>query len=460
MNMGSSSLTGVGGNNNILQLVRAPDEGVEYHVDVGTNQDVIIMASRSVGEKNIVGDDDQVVGVELSVWETTIDSLPLQDDCWGRSVARPKTGYVITDMDLLENYLVLYERSTLEGRQRIRVIERRNCGEEWIVPVPESSHDEPLVMLSAAGNMHYQSKHVRFHAESPSMPRKTYEYAAQSRRLALLSDDNGNNGDIVQVRTVVSSEDGTLVPLSLVYRKEVQFDEERDAIPVVLMGYGAYGQSMDLAFDPTVQPLLDRGFVLAYAHTRGGGDLGKTWHHRGRLYEKVHAVEDYVACAEALVGYLLDKPVQVTAKAFSAGGVVIGAAVNRRPGLFCSVVLTNAFLDVNATMRNHSLPLTQHEWDEYGNPLEDHLAAESIASYCPVTNIQGCEYQPSFLLVGTLDDIKVPVWNPVIFGKKLRDKNGKVEVLLHVEGQGGHHLLGNRLHVAALEAAFIIGNIS
>ncbi len=124
-----------------------------------------------------------------------------------------------------------------------------------------------------------------------------------------------------------------------------------------------------------------------------------------------------MACAEALTGYLLDKPVQLVAKAFSAGGGVdVGAAVNRRPDLFRGVVLTNAFLDVEATMQNQSLHLTQHEWEEYGNPLEDSLAAESIASYCPVANVNddGSGLLPKFLLVGTLDDRKVPVWNYVV----------------------------------------------
>jgi oligopeptidase B len=229
------------------------------------------------------------------------------------------------------------------------------------------------------------------------------------------------------------------------------------------MGYGAYGQSVNLAYDPTMRPLLDRGFALAYAHTRGGGELGNSWHHRGRLYEKDRAVEDYLACAEALNGYLLpDKPVQLVAKGFSAGGVVVGAAVNRRSDLFCGVVLTNAFLDVEATMRNQSLHLTQHEWEEYGNPLEDPLAAESIASYCPVTNVNddGCSL-PRFLLVGTLDDREVPVWNPVVYGKKMRETTGgKADILLYVERKGGHQLLGTRLHIAALEVAFIISTTS
>jgi oligopeptidase B len=337
---------------------------------------------------------------------------------------------------------------------------RLSSAEEWIVPVPVQ--DEHVAVLSPGGNMHYQSDRIRFFLESPAEPRKTYEYHVPTRTLAVLSEDRRGADEIVQERTVVASQDGTLVPLSIVYRKEIEETEKRQTLPVVLMGYGAYGQSVNLAYDPTMRPLLDRGFVLAYAHTRGGGELGNSWHHGGRLYEKGRAVEDYLACAEALTGYLLDKPVRLVAKAFSAGGVVVGAAVNRRPDLFCGVVLTNAFLDVEATMQNQSLHLTEHEWDEYGNPVEDSLAAESIAFYCPVLNVKdGDDALPKFLLIGTLDDKEVPVWNPVIYGKKIRQKTGgKADVLLYIEGQGGHQLIGTRSHVAALEGTFIISTTS
>jgi protease II len=443
-----------------LQLVRPWQEGVQYHLDVGTKQDVILMASRSdMPGDNESGTTQAGLGVEYSVWETSIDALPINDD-WGTLAVVPKTGYIITDMDVFEDFIAVYERSTLDGRQRIRVTGRLSSAEEWIVPLPVQ--DEYVAVLSPGGNMRYQSDKIRFFLESPAEPRRTYEYHVPTRTIALLSEEAKCGDEIVQERTVVSSQDGTLVPLTFVYRKSMAENDERQTLPVVLAGYGAYGQSVNLAFDPTTRPLLDRGFVLAYAHTRGGGELGNSWHQRGKLYEKDRAVEDYVACAEALTGYLLDKPVRLVAKAFSAGGVVVGAAVNRRPDLFCGVVLTNAFLDVEATMQNQSLHLTQHEWEEYGNPVEDSHAAESIASYCPVANVadDSCSL-PGFLLVGTLDDREVPVWNPLVYGKKMREMTGgKADILIYVEGKGGHQLLGTRSHIATLEVAFIISTTS
>ena len=203
--------------------------------------------------------------------------------------------------------------------------------------------------------------------------------------------------------------------------------------------------------------------MLAFAHTRGGGELGRAWHLKGRGRDKPRAIEDFVACAEALVsGTVLNRSVHLSAKAFSAGGVLLGAAVNQRPDLFHSVVFTNAFLDVNATLRNRSLHLTEHEWPEYGNPLDDEIAAETIASYCPTLNASGSKSSdnpPKFLVIGTLDDDRVPFWNAVVYGKKIREKYGeKSNVLLHIEAEGGHHLGHNRIRVAAMEATFLVGN--
>jgi oligopeptidase B len=442
-----------------MQLVRAFEQGVQYHIDVGTRNDVVLLVSRDEKDESIT--DSSYLNLEYSLGETTVDFLPIEDD-WGRNLVVLKTGYVMTDMDLFQDFVVVYERSTLDARQRIRLTERLSSREEWIVPIPEA--DAYVAVLSPAGNMHYESDSVRFFLESPAEPRKTYEYHVPSRRLSLLSKDRSGEADIVQERTVVSSQDGTLVPLTLVYRKETQNSKATEALPAVLIGYGAYGQSVNLAFDPATRPLLDRGFLLAYAHTRGGGELGKSWHRRGRLYEKGRAVDDYLACAEALTNYtLVDKPVRLAARAFSAGGVIAGAAVNRRPDLFSAAALTNPFLDVEATLKNESLHLTRHEWDEYGNPLDDALAANTIASYCPVANANGGQHLPKFLLIGTMDDKEVPVWNPVVFGKKAREQaRGRpdTDVLLYIVGQGGHRLVGARSHVAALEVAFILRSMN
>jgi oligopeptidase B len=217
-------------------------------------------------------------------------------------------------------------------------------------------------------------------------------------------------------------------------------------------------------------PLLNRGFVIAYAHTRGGGELGRAWYRAGRLYEKERAIEDYIACAAALSGSLgIADQQSLTAKAFSAGGVIVTAAVNRHPSLFGSMVLTNPFLDVMTSMTNTELSLTEHEWDEWGDSVRDDNAARSISGYCPMSNIRSQEY-PKMLLVGTMDDANVPFWHPLTFCFKIRkalsqytgaDLNGcSRQVLLHIEPSGGHHLHGTQLDVAAMEASFIMGCVN
>jgi oligopeptidase B len=247
----------------------------------------------------------------------------------------------------------------------------------------------------------------------------------------------------------------------------------------VLVGYGAYGESVNLGYDPTWRPLLDRGFLLAFAHTRGGGELGKGWYHAGRLGGKVRAVEDFCACAKALREWhpSFSPPQQLgsdddgtghvsslTAKAFSAGGVIVGAAANAHPELFDKVVLTNAFCDVSATLMNASLFLTSHEWEEYGNPVLDPKVLSLVNSYCPVSSIPSSTTKitnyPDMLLIGTLDDGNVPYWNAVIMANKLRDSGvSRDRALLHVEDGGGHELSGERrIHVAAMELAFILGD--
>lgn len=236
--------------------------------------------------------------------------------------------------------------------------------------------------------------------------------------------------------------------------------------------------------------------IQAYCHGRGGGDLGNSWYDAGRLYDKHNAVRDYLACAEAIHrgdlqaagskhGDVLDddddeKRVFLVGRAFSAGGVVVGAATNAAPHLFQAVSLTNPFLDVVGTMSSEGSYLTEHEWDEFGNPVDDPRAGVAIRGYCPFWNLGkgvgvgagGAYRYPPVFLVGTLDDENVPFWNPVCFGMKMRDvkrgrfveegRGGEEEeehsgVLLHVEEEGGHDLQGKQLDVAELETCFVLG---
>lgn len=439
-------------------LVREREEGFQYHVDVGDQGSIYLLASQN--------------GSEMAVLETTVESLPMpkDQDISKLVIAASDASHAITDIDLFRDYLVLYERSTRDGRQHIHVQQRKN--KEKSVNVTLSEDTMNCSKISPAGNMYYDAESLRFSVESPASPGRIYDYHLKSGIVKELSSKEviekepprDSAPDYHQERLFVTSRDGAQVPISLIYRKEAELSWSSwlgfgQPKPIVLVGYGAYGEPMNLGYDPTWIPLLERGFVLAFAHTRGGGDLGRAWYHAGRLENKTKAIEDFIACAEALkTGPFAGGA--LTAKAFSAGGIVVSAAVNQEPELFNNVVLTNAFCDLRATLSNPSLFLTKHEWDEYGNPLVDTKIEKVIRSYCPTSNIVDGARYPRFLLIGTVDDENVPYYNALIFARKLRDSGvDKNRVQLHVEDGGGHNLGGgHRIPVAALEVSFIVEN--
>ncbi|KAL3937613.1 MAG: hypothetical protein SGBAC_007322 [Bacillariaceae sp.] len=293
-------------------------------------------------------------------------------------------------------------------------------------------------------------------------------------------------------RVMVPSEDGTMVPLSLVYREgsngssnndlnkdddkslfgklfgSFEENEERESpTNIVLMAYGSYGEPTDLQYNPWHAILVQRGYILAFAHTRGGGDLGREWYAQGCRENKVRGIEDFEACAKYLRNRYHRGPLRstadngkLTAVTYSAGGILVGAAMNRHPALLDNAIMTNPFLDVYQTLKNPDLYLTQHEWDEFGSPLDSKESAALIQSYCPTTNLSSfmmIDDCPNTLVIGTMDDENVPFWNAVIYAKKLRECiHDKDRVHLHLESSGGHHLGERRVHVSALEMAFLI----
>lgn len=435
--------------NDNLQLVRSREDGVQYHLNAGSDDDIFVLASSSSPS----GKADHLPGIKPALYQSSMKDLPLRDG-FGKLLSESDGEHEIFDFDLFEKFIAYYELSTVDGTHRIRVVNRRKADDESVVPFSAD-----VETLTPSGNMNYKADSLQFFAESPSEPFKILGYNMMTKELNPMNQSKPNPRKITKRRIFVTSKDGTKVPLSLVYMEKINDEAlKKDPLTVILTGYGAYGKPVKLAFDPTLEPLLKAGFALAFAHTRGGSELGKAWHLGGRGLNKIRAIEDFIACAEVLTsGAVFKRPVELTAKGFSAGGVIIGAAVNRRPELFRNVVLTNAFLDLDATMRNPSLYLTEHEWDEYGNPLEDEEAAKSIRSICPVSNVPFGKDLPRFLLITCLDDEEVPFWNSVIYGKKIAE-TGKAEVYLNVESEGGHKLYTNSLDVAAVEATFIAGN--
>ena len=511
-----------------LVSVRPMQEGVVYHVDVGEAGDVVVLTSDQREDSHDGG------GGDYALSETSLSALPMpvfppkDNNCAGEEEENGLKRWFVQDMDLFRTHIVLYERSRTTGDQRMRVRRRTtaasgtndpgndNDGDDTILELSSSSATQkkqntgiggnvvgetelrtPLnwSKLSPVGNMCFGAGSFRFELESPVAPGLVYEYGFGTGQITMVSGDiavadtttsetKTTTGPVDRSfrkeKILVPSLDGTRVPISLFYKD----DDDAPRKTVVLVGYGAYGEPMDLGYNPGWKPLLDRGVVLAFAHTRGGGDLGRAWYASGRLEHKARGIEDYEACAL----YLKDRfgsSSSLVAKAFSAGGVLVGASVNRHPGLFDKVVLTNAFVDVQSTMGKPDLFLTEHEYGEFGNPEEDPIVGARIRSYCPVYNldpvVQSELTRTRFLLIGTLDDPNVPYWNATLYFRKLlAGHNGKTPVggnvssdpesagdnetnkdrfFLELQTRGGHHFSSeNRIKVLALQNAFILNN--
>jgi hypothetical protein len=436
-------LLGPGVDSTVVSPTKAKS-GQTHHVEVGAEGDVFVLVRDSQQGSTLI--------------ETTVDHLPSVGTAVPSNGRLAAAGHEILEVDLYRYWMALYEVSRLDGSQRIRVVDRRTAGEEWIVPLTRRETKEVASVQSLPGAC-YEATSLHFYVDTPIAPRAIYEYNFISRRLEKISggQEEIEEDKYVSMRVAVSCADGTMVPLGLVHRR--QDANTLDRIPVILMAYGAYGQNLDLSFQPAYQTLLNRGYVLAFAAVRGGGELGVTWHEQGRRHQKVCGIHDYLACAEALHQNLLAKPIRLIAKAFSAGGVVVASAVNLRPQLFDTVVLTNAFLDVYASMSNPDLALTQHEWDEYGNPLEDdQVQEEMLTMYCPVSSGSYTHKHPRTLLIGALQDQAVPYWNALVYAQALRMGSLSNNVSVLIEDGVGHDLGENLLHVAAVETAFILQN--
>jgi oligopeptidase B len=239
------------------------------------------------------------------------------------------------------------------------------------------------------------------------------------------------------------ADDGTRVPLSLVWRPDVAGESPKLA-PCLLYGYGSYETSIDPTFSSLRLSLLDRGFLFAIAHVRGGGELGRHWYEDGKLAAKPNTFTDFVACARHLVDEGLTAPDRLVARGGSAGGLLMGAVANLAPDLFRAVVAEVPFVDCLTTILDETLPLTVLEWDEWGNPVEDASIYEVMKSYSPYDNVRSVDgagnpvRYPDILATAGLSDPRVGFWEPAKWVAKLRAANPDNRVLLKTELGAGH----------------------
>ena len=360
------------------------------------------------------------------------------------------------------------ERRMLEGLTLNRdafVLSLREGGLPVIEVHPHGAAPYPVQLPDAAYSLYVQDS-LEFHSPAIRLRYEALNRPAQIRQLELASGaqqvlkqtpvEGPFDADAYESRRLwASAADGTQVPISLVARRDV-LDAGQPA-PLYLYGYGAYGESLDPWFSHARLSLLERGFIFAIAHVRGGGELGEAWYRAGKLEHKANTFGDFIACAEKLISDGLTTPAQLAISGGSAGGLLIGAVLNQRPELFAAAIAEVPFVDVLNTMQNPDLPLTVTEYDEWGDPGQPEVF-ERIKGYAPYENVRAQDY-PAILAVAGYNDSRVQYWEAAKWVAKLRATRTDSHLLLLKTDLGaGHGGMSGRyqaLRDVALEYAFL-----
>ena len=319
--------------------------------------------------------------------------------------------------------------------------------------------EEPVYSISRAWNPKFRTSTLRFVYNSLTTPRSVFDYdmEAKTRELKKRYEVLGGYDPeaYASERVFATAEDGTEVPISLVYKKGFTRDGSN---PLFLYGYGSYGITIDPNFSSVRVSLLDRGFVYAIAHVRGGEDLGRRWYDMGKLLHKRNTFTDFIAAAEHLVEQKYGHPERVVIQGGSAGGLLVGAVLNMRPDLFYAAIAAVPFVDVVNTMLDASIPLTVTEYEEWGNPI-DKKFYDYILSYSPYDNVEPKDY-PHLLVTAGLNDPRVQYWEPAKWTARLRAlKTDANRLLLKTKmgaGHGGPSGRYERLREKAFEYAFLL----
>ncbi|WP_419950338.1 S9 family peptidase [Candidatus Palauibacter sp.] len=353
--------------------------------------------------------------------------------------------------ELFRNHLVLSERAGGLTRLSVRA---------WGGDEHQIAFDEPAYLASLSANPELDTDVLRFSYTSLSAPRALYDYDMSTRERTLLKEDEVLGGydrtEYTVERLHAPARDGAVeIPVSLVYRSGLEKDGDN---PLLLYAYGSYGSSMEPTFSSTRLSLIDRGFVYAIAHIRGGQELGRAWYEDGKMFNKKNTFTDYVDVADFLVAEGYTSPDKLFARGGSAGGLLMGAVVNMRPELFRGVIAHVPFVDVVTTMLDESIPLTSFEWDEWGDPRELE-SYRYMLSYSPYDQLEAKDY-PNLLVTTGLHDSQVQYWEPAKWVAKLRaTKTDENRLLLktHMDaGHGGGSGRDRQYEELAFEFAFLL----
>ncbi|HEI8392014.1 TPA: S9 family peptidase [Proteus mirabilis] len=404
-------------------------EGREYYIDHFKGEFYI----RSNHESELYG-----------LYKTASIDAPWQ------TVIAPQPEVDLESFELFNRWLVLEERK--QGLVSLRQIDWKTGQSTNII------FDDPVYMAWLSVNPQADSEELRFGYTSMTTPSSTYQWNMQTKEKQLLKQQEvkGFKHDLYESERIwVKAQDGVEVPVSLVYRKDLLKKGEN---PILIYGYGSYGSSIDPSFSSARLSLLDRGFVYAIVHVRGGGELGKRWYNQGKMEHKVNSFTDFIDATKYLINQGYGAPEHVYAMGGSAGGLLMGAVINMAPELYRGVVAQVPFVDVVTTMLDASIPLTTGEYEEWGDPADKDVYFR-LKSYSPYDNVEAKAY-PHLLVTTGLHDSQVQYWEPAKWVAKLRElKTDNNLLLLETDmsaGHGGKSGRFNRLRDTAREYAFIL----
>jgi oligopeptidase B len=395
-------------------MVEPRAEGVEYELEEGG--DVFFVLTNADGAK------------DFKIMSAPVDAP--QKANWSE-IVRHKPGRLILNHQAYARHLVWLERE--DGLPRIAIMDR-NSGE-----VHHIAFDEEAYALGLQGSYEYDTDIIRFSYSSMTTPGQVFDYDMATRERTLLKTQevpSGHDPDAyVTQRLQVPSHDGEMVPVSLVMKADTPLD---GSAPCLLYGYGSYGITIPASFNTNCLSLVDRGFVYAIAHIRGGKDKGFAWYEDGKRQAKTNTFKDFVAVARHLANDGYTSPDRIVAQGGSAGGLLMGAVMNMAPDAFGAIIAEVPFVDVLTTMLDDTLPLTPPEWPEWGNPIASEADYETIAGYSPYDNVDALPYPP-LLAVAGLTDPRVTYWEPAKWVAKLRDHmTSDAPIMLKTNMGAGH----------------------
>lgn len=359
---------------------------------------------------------------------------------------------MLNDIDMFEDFYVRVEREN--GLPQLTVINFSNGEQKQI------TYTEPTYTASPQTNREYKTSKFRYAYQSLVTPASVFDYDVEKHTSTLLKQTEVPGGfDATKYqseRVWATAKDGARVPISIVYRKDLKKADGSN--PLYVYAYGSYGIILPVTFSAARLSLLDRGVVMAYAHIRGGGDMGKPWHDAGRMMNKMNTFTDFIASAEYLVANKYGARDKIAIEGGSAGGLLMGAVTNLRPDLFRAVISHVPFVDVMNTMLDASLPLTVGEYEEWGNPNEKPAYAYML-TYSPYDNLRKGAY-PAILVKTSFNDSQVMYWEPAKYTAKLRTlKTDKNVLLLKTNMAAGHGGASGRyehLKEIAFDYAFML----